>query len=257
MKKGLILMLLCALVLTLATGCSAKDETLFMEVEDIVATGDNQILTLNIHNDTGSTISYGWVGSCEIKVTTDEGRYVCDAPLRSRIPQGHSTEKIKLTDCPGEVKKIVITELCQLNKSGLPEKELHNLTVYNSKKGVTSFEESFGFFDDPNWFSGIMFKLIPVFILFGIVIKVFQLFGGNLGSIFRGIPTPSFHQQTTQMMHDQAVQMANDAHMQEVNRQFHEDIHRHTQEAMDFGRQSVTPIDQGGFVPPPEPPMFF
>lgn len=265
MKKGLILVILCALVLTLATGCSRKEESLRMEVQNIVASGDNQILSVNIQNNTGSTVSYGWVNSCKFQVTTDQGRFVCDAPFMGRIPQGDSTEKIKLSDCPGEVKSIVITELCLLNNNGLPDKELHDLTLYNSKKDVTSFEDSFGFFDNPDWFSGIMFKLVPVFIVFVLFRNVIRLFfGRKLRSIFRsrrGFHIPSFHanfhDHNAQSMHDQAVQMANNAHMQEVNRQFHEDMHHHTQEAMDFGMKSVTPIDQGGFVPPPEPPMFF
>lgn len=265
MKKGLILVILCALVLTLATGCSRKEESLRMEVQNIVASGNNQILTVNIQNDTGSTISYGWVRSCKFEVTTDQGRFVCDAPFMGRIPKGDSTEKIKLSDCPGDVRKIVITELCQLKSNGLPGKELNDLTLYNSKKGVTSFEDSFGFFDDPNWSSKIMNKLVSVFLVFAVFINVMSIFfGRKLSSIFRGrrgfhIPSfhANFHDHNAQRMHDQAVQMANHVHMQEVNRQFHEDIHRHTQEAMDFGMKSVTPIDQGGFVPPPEPPMFF
>ena len=232
-----------------------------MEVTEIVASGDNQILTVDIQNNTGYNISYGWVGSCKFEVTTDQGSYVCDAPFMGRISKGDSTDKIKLTDCPGEVKSIVITELCQLNKNGLPDKELHDLTLFSSKKGITSFEDSFGFFDDPHWFSGIMRKLFPVFFVFAILVKVGgAFFGGKLRSVFRNFGfsgTPSFHHHATQMMHDDAVRMANQMHQQEVNRQFHEDMHRHTQEAMDFGMKSVTPIDQGGFVPPPEPPMFF
>lgn len=253
MKKGLILVILCALVLSLATGCSKEEGSLKMEVQSIAASGDNQILTLNIQNNTGSIISYGWVGSCKFEVTTDQGKYVCAAPFMGRIPQGSSTEKINLTKCPGKVESIVITELCQLRDNGLPEKELHDLTLYSSQKGITSFEESFGFFDDPNLFSGIMTALIPAFIIIAIIIKV-------IGSLFcgrSGRPSPAFHDHTTQMMNDQANQMAHDAHMRDVNRQIHENIHHHTQEAMDFGMRSVTPIDQGGFVPPPEPPMFF
>lgn len=258
MKKGLILVILCALVLSLATGCSKKEESLRMEVEKIVASGNDQILTLDIQNKTGTTISYGWVGSCKFEVTTDRGSYVCDAPFMGRISKGSYTEKIKLTKCPGEVKSIVITELCQLNSNGLPEKKLHDLTLYSSQKGITAFKNSFGFFDDPDWFSGIMSKLVPVFIVFAILMKVIGRFSGcKLSSLFSGHCVPFFHDHATQMMNDQAIQMANMAHQNEVNRQFHETIHRHTQEAMDFGMRSVTPIDQGGFVPPPEPPMFF
>ncbi len=261
MKKGLILVILCALVLCLATGCSRKEESLRMEVENIVASGDDHILTLNIQNNTGATISYGWVGSCKFEVTTDRGSYSCDAPFMGRIPQGSSTEKIKLTKCPGQVKSIVITELCQLRNSGLPEKELHDLTLYSSQKGITALEDSFGFFDDPAWFSGIMSKLVPVFIVFVLFRNVIGSFFGRKRSSFsnghRSHPFPAFHDHATQMMNDQAVQMANEAHMQEVNRQFHENMHHHIQEAMDFGMRSVTPIDQGGFVPSPEPPMFF
>ena len=265
MKKGFILAFLCVLILTLATGCHTKEETLRMEVESIVAHGDNQILTVNIQNNTGSTISYGWVGSCKFEVTTDQGCFTCDAPFMGQILQGSSLEKIKLTDCPGQVERIVVTELCQLNQRGLPDKEIHDLTLYNTQKSITSFEDSFGFFDNPNWFSGIMSKLIPTFIVVVFLGKVvFGLLGGKIGSLFKGLTNShisssfaSFHDHNAQTLHNQAVQMANDAHMHDVERQMHEDIHRHTQEAMDFGMRSVTPIDQGGFVPPPEPPMFF
>ncbi len=260
MKKGLVMVILCALVLLLATGCSAKDETLRMEVEDIVASGDNQLLTLNIQNNTSSAVSYGWAGSCKIKVTTDNGSYICDAPFMGRIRQGGSTETIKLANCSGEVKSIVITELCLLEKNNLPGKELHDLTLYNSEQGITAFEDSFGFFDDPHWSSEIMSAVVPAFIVFAVAVNVLKLCGVNVGSMLGNALShfPAFHGWAAQTMHDQAVQMANDAHMREVDRQFHETVHHHTQEAMDFGMRSVTPIDQGGFVPPPpEPPMFF
>lgn len=262
MKKGLILGILCALVLSLATGCCKEEESLRMEVESIVASGDNQVLTLNIQNNTGNIISYGWAGSCKFEVTTDQGSYVCDAPFMGRILQGSSTEKVNLSKCPGKVESIVITELCQLSDSGLPENELHDLTLYSNHKGITAFEDSFGFFDDPNWYFGIMAMLVPAFIVLTIlanvlgclflVRKFISVFSGHSGH-----PSPAFHDHSTQMMHDQARQMAHDAHMQDVNRQIQENIHQHTLEAIDFGTRSVTPIDQGGFIPPPAPPMFF
>lgn len=259
MKKSLVMVILCVLVLVLATGCNAKEETLRMEVEEIVASGDNQILTLNIQNNTGSAVSYGWAGSCKIKVTTDTGSYICDAPFMGRINQGSSTEKIRLANCSGEVKSIVITELCLLEKNNLPGKELHDLTIYDSEQGITAFEDSFGFFDDPNWSSAVMSAVVPAFIVFAVAVNVLKLCGVNVGSMLGNAlgHIPAFHDRTAQAMHDQAVQMANDAHMREVDRQIHETVHHHTQEAMDFGMRSVTPIDQGGFVPPPEPPMFF
>ncbi len=254
MKKSLVfaiisLVVLCGAVIALVAGCSAKDNTLQLEVDKIVAHGDDQILTLDIENNTGSEVSYGWVRSCKFKVTTTEGRFTCDAGFFKDIPQGDSTQTLKLTNCPGKVKKIVITELCQLNENGLPERELHDATLYNRQKDIDTFEDNFGFFDDPDWLHNILFAVAPIFLVFVLAMRfVVPLFGSGIGAFFHSFGNDQGHFMD---MHRQA----HEAHMRHAEQQV---IHQHMQEAMDFGMRSVTPIEAGGFVPsPPDPPMFF
>ena len=249
MKRFVIVMLLVVFILTLAVGCGEKKNTLQIKVQDILTDGDDVILSLKYKNDTGSTVSYGWVNSCKIKVTTDEGTTSYAAPHMGRIQEGRSTTELRLPNCSPAVEKVVITELCQLDSRGLPDKEIHNAVIYNDSKDINTFEDNFGFFSSPrSFFKCIPFAAVGIFLL--------TLLNGATG-LFSKIKLPKIsfsghdhnwnHIDMANQMHQEAVA----THQREVERQLH-------QEAADFGMRSVTPIDHGGFIPPPpDPPNFF
>lgn len=251
MKRVVIICLLVVVVLGLILACTTKSGPLEIQVASIQARGDSQIVTLRYQNHTGAQVSYGWVNSCKIQVTTDRGTFTCPAPHLGKIPQGTSHDTLTLRNCPGTVQKIVVTELVRLGENGLPKEELHDAVIYNGSMHLNSFRDSFGFFDNPEWF----FDCIPFIVGCIFVVTILK----TLAGLFFGGKMPSFHfggnDNHWQQM-DMAHQMHQEAvatHQREVERQIH-------QEAMDFGMRSVTPIEMGGFVPSPptfDPPSFF
>lgn len=254
MKKRYIILalaILAALVLGLVFGCSKSQEYLQIRVQSIQARGDDQLVTLQYDNRTGAPVAFGWVGSCKIRVTTDQGAYTLPVSWIKDIPQGTSQVTLTLRNCPGTVEQITFTELVRLNEQGLPKERLQDVRVFQSSMNLNTFQDSFGFFDDPDWFhSCIPFLVGCVFVL---------AFLKALAGLFLGGKLPKFpfggdHHNWQQM--DMANQMHQEAvatHQRMVDQQIH-------QQAADFGMRSVTPIEAGGFVPTPptfDPPSFF
>jgi len=246
MKRILLFTVLAALVLTLAACGKDPDKSLELEVEEITQTRDGQQVLLSYENETGGKVSFGWVNSCEILVTVD-GKTQSFAPPSGDIARGDGKVTLNLPDCEGEIQKIVITKLCQLDDRGLPDQEMKDVTVYDRSRNIDSFEDSFNTMD----FQDIMFIVVPVIIvvIFAlIVISIIVTVRRNKRAMAKFNPygAPDFqqdmaHQQHMQM-HQQAHQMHMNAHQQAV------------QQHNDFAMQSVTPMDQGGFAPPPPPP---
>lgn len=245
MKKWMSLALLCLLLVTLTTGCGRKDETLRMEVTSITTQSDDQYVTLNIRNNAGSTVSYGWVNSCRIKVTTDEGEFSCAPPFMGKIYEGQSSDVICLRDCPGTVQRIVVTDLRLLDRNGLPGKRMRNAVLYDADKGVVALDARFGVLRGLGTATAIAIIIAGIAVLVGsglLVLMVVRHGGAPVSrGVFSGLSIPSSGDAHT---------MAHDAHMREVERQAH-------QAAVDFGIRSTLPVDQGGFIPPPPPPPPF
>ncbi len=166
MKKSLIRMVLllwAGVMLLSLTSCNSKD-TLHIEVEAIESVGDGQLVTLEIENNTGGNISFGWVNSCEIYVVTDEGKYYLDPPGED-IKKGESEFVMELFGCPGEVEQISITNLCLLSDRGLPDRHMKDITIYDAAEGIDEFEGSFSLFTSSH-------SLFLIFFVFVIVLMV-------------------------------------------------------------------------------------
>lgn len=129
-----------------APAAQAAGSTLTIEVNDIYTENDQQYAALTLHNYTGARISFGWVKSCEIIVTTDKGMYSRSiSSVSNEIAQGDYTLKLRLGKIPGTVQKIVITDLRKLDSRGLPGARLRNCVIYDTAEGITSFEGKFSF----------------------------------------------------------------------------------------------------------------
>lgn len=211
-------------------------------------------------NNAGARISFGWVNSCEILVTTTDGMFSYLQSSFDYIPRGDSSCVITFYDCSGDIKKVEITELCLLDNDGLPGRELHNIVVYDSEKGIESFSGNFSFFSSPqevmSVIFGIVFLAVAVFVVIAIVrgIKAnkaasqpFAPFGmpQNFGTDFQQQAMDA-HRQAMDA-HQQMVNIHDQAHQQAVNNAI-------SQQNDMFAHQSVTTIDMGGFNPPPPPP---
>lgn len=155
------------LLIFLLAGCSADpDEYLLIRTESFELTDEGALeIVLATENKTGYPVSFGWVSSCQIEVTTTEDTYYYK-PFMSEIPQGKDTFSFELDDCRGEVEKIVITELCLLEEghNNLPGRELHDVVVYDAHKDIDQYQ---GGFDLMNTYPilGTLKKLIAPAIL--------------------------------------------------------------------------------------------
>ncbi len=166
MKKSLfrVVMLLCVGVMLLSLASCNSEKTLHIEVDAIESVGDGQLVALEIENNTGGNISFGWVNSCEIYVVTNEGAYYVDPPSE-QIKKGESELLLELSDCPGEVEHISITNLRLLDDSGLPDRQMKDVTIYDEAEGVDEFEGSFSLFTSSH-------SLFVIFFVFVIVLMV-------------------------------------------------------------------------------------
>lgn len=242
--KAIVLCLIALLLVGTALPVAAEDMEFTMSVADISEFGDAKIITLDIDNDTGSPISFGWVGSCEVLVTTAEGTY-STTPHMLKAGQGNSTLNITVPSCPGEVEKIEITDLRLLSDDGLPNEQLENIVIYDTAAGITSYSGEFSSLSGVPTFVWIGLGIFAV-VAIGIAciiafvidkqkkaraakVNAFAPFGENMAGI-----------NMAQQMHNQAHQQFN----QQMNQQ----------QFNDFTRQSGTTMDMGGFIPPPPPP---
>ncbi len=244
-RKALCLLLTTLLVFALALPVAADSEDEFTITVGAIleGTGDSKTILLEIENNTGYKMSFGWVNTCELLVTTDEGTFSKEIDSHS-IPQGDSSYEVFMSDCPGEVEKIKLTDLRQLDERGLPELEVRDLVLYNAAIGKTSYsgafeeEASFGF---SPWF--IVIPLVVFGVIISIVIVAVQKYTKRNRSVtqpftpFAGAIPPD---DMGRRMHEQAHQQAvNNVNQQQFN---------------DFMHQSANTTDMGGFNPPPPPP---
>ena len=150
MKKNITKIILLALVLVLLlpvlTGCKNSDEAISIRVSSTKAVKDGLEITLESKNNTGYDVSLGWVNSCKIKVTTSDGTYY-HAPFMAQFDPGSDSYTFVARGVKGELKQVVITELCLLGNRGLPSHRLNDAVVFDAQKNTTYFKDSFGFFD--------------------------------------------------------------------------------------------------------------
>ncbi len=126
-------------------GDDTDEGELYLEVESITSDGNSKFITLEYENDAGNKITFGWVNSCEVLVTTNQGTYSQTMiSLSNTIKQGNGTIELYIDDCPGTVEKIEITELCLLNDRGLPDVREHDIVIYDDNEDTDSCNVSFG-----------------------------------------------------------------------------------------------------------------
>lgn len=224
------------------------EKDLYLEYVGTKTRGGTTYVNIDVENNTGSKISLGWVNSCSVFVTTDEGIYEY-TPHMKEIGRSDNSLSVPVVGLEGEIKKIKITEHCLLNDSGLPETKMRDIVVYDAEGYADGFSGNFPFFN----FGKIIKTIAPFFGVILLIIGVLQ-FVMTLKSFGRGIirkfkpgfadsiSNNLFHQQhedfmrTSMDMHNQAVQH----HIQATN-----NFNEH------FAHQSVSFINEGGFIPPP------
>ena len=243
--KLLSLLLIALLLVGAALPVAAENMEFTISVADISDLGNTKVIRLDIENDTGSKISFGWVGSCEVLVTTTEGTYSM-TPHMLTVSQGDSTHELTVPNCPGEVQKIKITDLRLLDDNGLPEEEVQDIVIYNAATGKTfysgEFEESSKF--PPFLWVGI--ALFAVVFIGGIVLMIVLIKKQKKGAAVTAQTFAPFAGNNAPGM-DMAQQMHDQAHRQFVDQ-------TNQQQFNQFTHQSGTTMDMGGFIPPPPPP---
>ena len=247
----------------------ADEGTVHIEVSDIYTEGNDQFAELQISNQAGARISFGWVNSCEILVTTDAGEFSFDPPW-NEINQKTSTIVLKFPNCQGTIQAIEITDLRLLSNNGLPSKRLSNVVIFDAANNISSFTGSFPagsqYADLMNEASDLLDSMLgknnadsdksvfesvassaSTIMTFGVVMIVIIAAGAIIAAICisksnkKSVQT--FQPFSAGDMHDQAHQTAMEMHRTAVD--MHNQAH---QTAMDA---------HNGFTPPPTPPMGF
>lgn len=149
-RKHHILIILIILVFISVLICSIfliqnrMDKTaLYITVTDIVSDGNDKTIYMDFDNRTGHPVSFGWVGSCQLIVTTDTTiRSKSIMSAYKRIPYGNSSDYLTITDCPGTVQKIVLSDL-RLLEDSLPAIKSSNVTIYDLDEQLTNVQVHF------------------------------------------------------------------------------------------------------------------
>ena len=265
------------LVILCVPAVQAAGNSLSISVTEIFEEDGVKYAALRIDNYTGARVSFGWVDSCEVVVTTDQGLYSREVSSFTKVNQGSYTMKLSLGSARGTVQKIVLTDLRQLKDSGLPGNRMKNVVIYDIAKGISSYEGKFSIFSTT---AGTMMVVAPIFMVVVIVLMVLfvlRTLKANKQATQPFAPTSAAadaaQQQMHQQMHQQAVQeqqrfmeqmqqqmqqQAVNDHQQLMNQQEVQDHQQFmNQQHEQFAHQSVTPINEGGFTPPPPPPAGF
>ncbi len=135
------LLIVCLLLSFVALPCAAASvEDFSLTILSISETGDMKNISFQYDNQTGSEVVLGWVRSCELVVTTDEGTFSkvihnwdYDRPLST----GQGVFSLAIDDCPGTVQTVELTDVIVLDDRGLPAEELGSITVDPSGAEVT------------------------------------------------------------------------------------------------------------------------
>jgi hypothetical protein len=89
-------------------------------VDRVTTILNSKHIVIDVTNTSDNNYSYGWVGSCEVKVTTTEGTFYTSLFGSEKIPKGSSTKKVKI-NAPGEITSIEFSDIRLLNAQGLPK----------------------------------------------------------------------------------------------------------------------------------------
>lgn len=254
---SVLLALLVAVSLLSTVSYAAEKESITIKVDEIEETEDGATVTLKIQNNTGSNVSFGWVNSCDVLITTDDGEYSCRPP-HDRIKRGKSTVEMELDGVEGKIERIELTELCLLSDDGLPNEEMHDVVIYDKEEGIKSFEGEFSYFSSPQNIIMTIISIVP-FVMAGVLVTVGIIVFLNVRKNRKaddematmGLGFGAGSQDMGAEMHRQAHEAAMRDHTNFVNQQ---NLHNHIQIHNDFTQQSMNTTDMGGFNPPPTPP---
>lgn len=236
-------LLVALLLVGAALPVAAAKEEFTIAVESITEIPNGKTIELEVENNTGSQISFGWVRSCEVLVTTDEGTYSM-TPHMLKVPQGNSTHELVIPHCPGEVETIVLTDLRLLSDDGLPNEQMEDVVIYDIAEGITSFTGEFSALSGLPTFMWVGLGIFAVVAIGIICVIAFMIDKHKKATAAKANAFAPF---TGAAVPDMAQQMHNTAHQQ-----FNQQINQ--QQFSDFTRQSGTTMDMGGFIPPPPPP---
>lgn len=125
---GLLLVLLWVLPAAADGG-----DTLTISVLEISESGEGKDIEVSCDNPTDSKYSFGWVYSGEIQVTTTDGTYSENiSSMEYPILRGNSIHTFHVEPCPGQVLRVVFTDLRVLDGRGLPSWTGIDLTAYDA-----------------------------------------------------------------------------------------------------------------------------
>lgn len=214
-------------------------------------------IILNIDNNTDSYIKFGWTLRDTVTITTDEGLYSYELPSKE-IGRRPCSISIPAEDLEGNIERVEISHVNLLDEHGLPDREINNLVVYDYADDIDSFAGSFPV---------ITFSEILFFLIITVFVSIFAFsFITAISSFLRGFsrrPRRGFAGAHVNFdgnhMHDEAARLA---HEQAIRDHHHAvDMHQHmtnihesvvNQNNFDtFSHQSVSFINDGGFIPPP------
>ena len=172
-RKAILLILVLLMLVPIFTGCSAdSSETLSIEVLHIAENANGMQIIFLTRNNTGYNVSLGWVGSCQIEVTTTEDTYYYE-PFMSEIHRGRDELSITVPNCTGTVEKIVFTDLRLLDIGGnLPGRQMRNVVVYDTANGIESFIGTFSFFSSPYAIVSLIIILLPTLLILAAIAAV-------------------------------------------------------------------------------------
>ena len=214
-------------------------------------------IILNIDNNTDSYIKFGWSLRDTVTITTDEGLYSYELPSKE-IGRRPCCISIPAEDLEGNIERVEISHVNLLDTQGLPDKKMSNLVVYDYADDIDGFEGNFPI---------ITLSEIALFLFVTVFVSILAInFITAISSIVRSFsrrPRRGFAGAHVNFdgnhMHDESARLA---HEQAIRDHHHAvDMHQHmvnTHESMvnqnnfdTFSHQSVSFINDGGFVPPP------
>jgi hypothetical protein len=260
-KRALVVcvLVLCTLILgaILLISSSTSEKDLQIEFDGTEVKNGTTHIILNIDNNTDNFIKFGWAIRDTVTITTDEGLYSYKLPSKE-IGRRPCTISVPAEDLEGSVERVEISHVNLLDEDGHPDKEMDNLVVYDYADDIDGFEGSFPI---------ITLSEILFFLIITVFVSIFAFsFITVISSFLRGIFQGRKNRYTNNpanyygnLMNDEAARLV---HEQAVNAHNHA-IAMH-QQMMDnhnaivnqsnfdtFAHQSVTFINDGGFIPPP------
>ena len=167
-----LMFILCSLLCLF--GCGSDSENILrMEVTQITRQEEDIAITVDYNNKTGGNVSFGWAGSCEYVVYTDEGEYYYSARFNEEMKRGKGSFTETFEDCEGEVERIVVTDLRKLKDNGLPSVRVKDAEIYNEDDDGAA-EISFALFDAYPWLVWV-FVGVALFMAAAVVVLIFLM----------------------------------------------------------------------------------